>query len=52
MVSGFQPKISANLVDKTNFNGKDYIIKTFNSKVFNDLSLNEYICMSIAKLWS
>lgn len=49
MLSGFQPKISTNLVDKTNFNGKDYIIKTFNSKAFNDLSLNEYICMSIAK---
>ena len=47
LLSGYQPKLS--LTNKTSVHNKKYIVKTFSSKAFDHLSLNEYICLSIAK---
>ena len=47
LLSGYQPKLS--LKNKTSVHNKKYIVKTFSSKAFDHLSLNEYICLSIAK---
>ena len=47
LLSGYQPKLS--LTNKTSVHNKKYIVKTFSSKVFDNLSLNEYICLLIAK---
>ena len=47
LLSGYQPKLS--LTNKTSVHNNKYIVKTFSSKVFEHLSLNEYICLSIAK---
>lgn len=48
-LSGYQPKVSANIGQKETLIGEGYIIKTFDSKIFNHLSLNEYICNLVAK---
>ena len=48
-LAGYQPKISLLLENKQNLLDNKYIIKSFSSKSFEHLSLNEFICMSIAQ---
>lgn len=47
-ISGVQPKTIALLKDKEKLDTKEYIIKTWGEE-YQDLALNEYFCLSIAK---
>jgi serine/threonine-protein kinase HipA len=47
-ISGVQPKTIALLKDKEKLDTKEYIIKTW-GEGYQDLALNEYFCLSIAK---
>ena len=47
-VSGIQPKLLAQLFDKSNVAMKDYIVKTWQNE-YPRLAENEYFCMSAAR---
>ena len=47
-ISGVQPKTIAVLKDKEKLDTKEYIIKTWGEE-YQDLALNEYFCLSVAK---
>lgn len=47
-ISGVQPKTIAVLRDKEKLDTKEYIIKTWGDE-YQDLALNEYFCLSVAK---
>lgn len=47
-ISGVQPKTIALLKNKEKLDTKEYIIKTWGEE-YQDLALNEYFCLSIAK---
>lgn len=47
-VSGVQPKVLANVVNKATLNVEQYIVKAWGED-YPELALNEFICMSILK---
>ncbi len=48
-LSGVQPKVMARVTDKATLHLQDYIVKSWGDD-YPQLALNEYFCMSIAKL--